>query len=110
MAVWRTKAYSLFLFKPGDYSFAHGKRDLFADLVERARLAIRENDMELLRQIVEYVTWAADQNSDELASVADLSFFLPIFKDAELCGELRKHLPEELVNDKWRLLMESPSG
>ena len=36
MAVWRTKAYGRFGFKAGDYSYARGKAELFADLVEMA--------------------------------------------------------------------------
>jgi hypothetical protein len=40
MAVWRTKAYEFFGLKPGSYSFSRSKRDLFADLVDWARVAI----------------------------------------------------------------------
>jgi hypothetical protein len=109
MAVWRTKAYSLFGLKPGDYSYRHGKTILFADLVEDARSAIRDEDDALLNRIVEYVTWAAAQKSEELASVVDLAFFLRVFADPVLFHQLRPHFPSELIEEKWRFLMSEPS-
>ena len=108
MAVWRTKAYSLFGLKPGAYSGADGKRYLFRDLVEQSRTAIREEDEDLLHRIVTYVTWAAEQNSDELTSSVDLAFFKQLFDDAELCAQLRRYFPEPLFNEKWTLL-KNPS-
>lgn len=109
MAVWRTKAYSTFQLKPGAYSFADGKRDLFADMVEWARKAIREGNQLRLRQIAGYVTWAAGRKSDCLDSVVDLAFFLPVFRDAALREELRLYMPVELLAEKWKLLMEQAS-
>jgi hypothetical protein len=62
MAAWRTKAYALFGFKPGSYSSARGKVDLFADLVVLASRALAEGDDELVARIVHYVCWAASQS------------------------------------------------
>ncbi len=104
MAVWRTKAYELFDLKPGAYSYAHGKRDLFADLVEWARTSLHEGNGQLLDRIVRYVTWVATQESDDLASVVDLGFFLPVFRDAFLCSQLKTHFPQQLFDEKWQLL------
>lgn len=106
MAVWRTKAYELFKLRPGAYSFAHGKRDLFADLVDLARESVRDGNTQTLDLIIEYVTWAATQKSDDLASVVDLAFFLPVFRDPLLCARLKRHVPESLFAEKWELLME----
>ena len=108
MSEWRKKAYSTFGFSPGEYSYADGKRYLFADLVERARGALRNDDVEELDRIVEYVVWAAQQRSDQLASVVDLAFFLPVFRDPDLCPQLKARFPEQLVAEKWRALMEDP--
>jgi hypothetical protein len=109
MAVWRTKAYALFDLKPGAYSHRSGKGILFADLVEYARGALRDEDEAFLHRIVEYVTWAAGQESEELASVVDLAFFLRVFSDPVLFGQLRPHFPNELIESKWQLLMSQPS-
>jgi hypothetical protein len=109
MATWRTKAYSMFRLRTGEYSHADGKRSLFADLVERARRAIRDQDEQEIRRVVEYVRWAAEQNSEELASVVDLAFFLPVFRDASLRFQLMPYFPEQLVAKKWQLLMEEPA-
>jgi hypothetical protein len=106
MAAWRTKAYALFGFEAGTYSFARGKIDLFADLVAMASKALARGDEELMRRIAEYVTWAASQNSDQLVSAVDLAFFLPAFRDPALCTELRRRLPQQLFAGKWRQLME----
>ena len=84
MAVWRTKAYSLFNLRPGAYSYAEGKRDLFFDMVKWSRAALEVGDSVRLRHIVVYVVWASAQSSDDLASVVDLAFFLPVFRDAQL--------------------------
>jgi hypothetical protein len=109
MAAWRTKAYALFGFEPGSYSSARGKVDLFADLVGMARRALAGGDEELLGRIAGYVTWAARQPSEGLASAVDLAFFLPVFRDAALCAGLRGRVPEDLFSDKWQALMESPA-
>jgi hypothetical protein len=109
MAVWRTKACSTFGFHPGEHSYAEGKRGLFADLVERARWAIRDDDIEEISRIVEYVSWAAEQNSDELASVVDLAFFLPVFRDNELSSQFTSYFSAQLVAEKWELLMDEPT-
>lgn len=106
MAVWRTKACSLFGFKPGDYSFKQGKVDLFADLVAMADKAIRDGNEPLVARIIEYVTWAEAQDSDELDSVVDLAFFLPVFRDPWLSGQLQSRIPQQLFSKKWRLLVE----
>lgn len=109
MVVWRTKAYSTFDLTPGSYSYAAGKLGLFGDMVEWARVAVDIDDKVQIRKIVDYVVWAAGQNSDELASVVDLAFFLPIFRDAHLSAQLMPHFPLELVAEKRRILMEDPA-
>jgi hypothetical protein len=110
MAVWRTKAYELFDLKHGAFSFGHGKIELFADLVERARQALRDNDDVSLKRVVEYVTWAAAQKSDHLASGVELAFFLPVFRDPPLYAQLKKHFSAQLLEQKWQLLMVEPSS
>lgn len=105
MAVWRTKAYDLFGFKAGDYSFARGIIELFADLIVMAQRAGRENDGDLLDRIATYVCWAAAQNADGLQSAVDLAFFLPMFRDPELRDLFQGRIPKELIAEKSRLLM-----
>jgi hypothetical protein len=107
MAVWRTKATSMFGFRANAYSYAQGKTILFADLVEFTRRALDDGDSELLRRIAEYVTWAMDQDSDELASVVDLGFFLPIFRNPDLQKGMAPYFPTELVEAKRQLLMDT---
>ena len=108
MAVWRTRACSTFGLEPGSYSYTERKRILFADLVECARQALRDGDDPRLRKIIEYVSWAAAQKSDDLDSVVDLAFFLRVFRDASLCEQLKPFLPAELFAEKWKLLIEQP--
>ena len=110
MAVWRTRAYDTFGFPLGSYSHARGKVDLFADLVERAKTAVRDGDNESLSKIAEYVVWAAAQNSDELASAVDLAFFLPALGDPKLANQLESRMPEELLTTKRRCLVDPPAG
>jgi hypothetical protein len=55
------------------------------------------------------VIWAAAQTSDELASVVDLAFFLPVFRDPKLFDQLRPSFPTELIEQKWQLLMSDPA-
>lgn len=109
MAVWRTKAYLTFDVTPGSYSYAVGKLGLMTDMVEWVRAAVDDGDNVQIRKIVDYVVWAAGQNSDELASVVDLAFFLPIFRDTPLSAQLMPHFPPELVAEKRRILMEEPA-
>ena len=109
MAVWRTKACELFGLNPGSYGFARGKVDLLFDLVESARIACKNDERERLVRIIEYVSWAAAQDSDQLASAVDLAFFLPVFRDPLLCEQLKPHIPRALFSEKWRLLMVPPS-
>ena len=73
MAAWRKKAYALFGFEPGEYSFAQGKVDLFADLVAMAETAIAQDDEEMLDRITEYVCWAANQTADDVASAVQMT-------------------------------------
>lgn len=110
MAVWRTKAYELFNLKAGDYSFREGKRVLFADLVDWARAAVLDDNKEMLRRIAAYVTWANQQNSDDLASVVDLAFFKRLFRDDELCARLKPYFPEHFVDEKRHLLSPQSHG
>lgn len=107
MAVWRTKACELFGFNPAEYSFAHGKKELFADLIQFARDAGCAQDEAVLNRISDYVTWASRQKSEELASVVDLAFFLPVFRDPTLHELFRHRLNPDLLNSKWSLLMEN---
>ena len=108
MAAWRKKAYELFQFKPGSYSIARGKIDLFADLIALSRESILNGDEGQLCRIVEYVTWAAAQDSDNLASAVDLAFFLPILRDPVLRSQFEIRIPVALFSEKKTLLM--PDG
>src|SRR5437773_6807568 len=111
MAAWRKKAYALFGFEPGEYSFAQGKVDLFADLVAMAETAIAQDDEEMLDRITEYVCWAANQTADDVASAVDLAFFLPAFRSPALLSEIRRRVPESLFLEKRGLLIEqAPNG
>lgn len=71
-------------------------------------MALQEDNAESLKKIIDYVSWAAAQDSDDLASVVDLAFFLPVFRDASLSSQLREHFSPQLFSDKWLLLMEQP--
>lgn len=97
MAAWRTKAYSMFDLKPGDYSYREGKRGLFTNLAEWAQQAAHEKDSIKLHKIVEYVVWAEQHCSYELNSSIDLCFFLPLLKDPILSESILQHFPDELV-------------
>jgi hypothetical protein len=107
MATWRTKACLEFGFEPARYSYRRGKVELFRDLVEMARRAANANDTVAMKQIAEYVSWAAAQKSPELDSAVDLAFLLPLFQDAELLATLRPYFSESLVLGKWQVLMEA---
>lgn len=107
MAVWRTRAYEAFGFEPGSYSYAQGKVELLSDLLCLARRGLRDGDDALLARILAYVQWAdAQTGGDGLASAVDLAFFLPAFRDPEVCALLMSRLPQKLVSEKWRVLME----
>ncbi len=106
MAVWRKKAYDLFGFQAGDYSFSHGKIDLFADIIFMAKRAGRFEDDELLDRIASYVTWASAQKADGVQSSVDLAFFLPMFRDPEILDLFRSRLPTDLLEDKARMLVD----
>jgi hypothetical protein len=108
MATWHKKACALFGFKPGSYSFARGKVEI-ADLASKAKEAVAAGDDDLLGRILEYATWAAIQQSDQLASAVDLGFFLPVFRDRAMRDEIACHIPAELFAAKWRALMEEPA-
>ena len=108
MAVWRTKAYELFGFKPGSYSTSRGKFLLFDDLVAMARRALLAGDQGMLRRIVDYVSWTDRQTSDKLVAALEGYFLLPIFRDSELCTLLRPYFPQDFFLRKWRILMVAP--
>jgi hypothetical protein len=109
MAKWRKKAYETFRFRPGSYSHTYGSVDLMADLITLVRRAVHDGNEDTLVRVLEYVLWAAaQQGAPGLASAVDLAFFLPGFRDHELCSLLRARLPEGLFAEKWRILMEEP--
>ncbi len=109
MSAWRTRAYEAFGFRPGSYSYAHGKVDLLADLLVLARQAVRDGDEATLDRVLSYVRWAVDQKrADGLQSSLDLAFFLPAFRDPDLRVLLETRLPEPLFTLKWRMLIEVP--
>lgn len=110
MAAWRKKAYSLCGFKPGSYNFARGRLYLFADIVAMFRDAAVAGDNDLMSRIIEYVRWANDQDSEELASAVDLAFFLPVFRDATPCKGIQRRVPADLFSAKWRDLMQGPQN
>lgn len=104
MAVWRTNACELFGFAVDEHSYARGKVELFADLLQLA--ANSANDPQTLDRIAEYVTWAMQQSSDELASAVDLAFLLPMFRDEGIYDLLRRRFPPELLETKRALLLD----
>lgn len=104
MAVWRTKACETFGFAANRHSFARGKIELFADLVHLASKSA--DDPETLDRIAEYVVWAADQTSEELASAVDLAFFLPMFRDQRIYQLLHQRFPSDLLATKRTLLLD----
>jgi hypothetical protein len=108
MAAWRKKAYETFEFPPGSYSHRRGKVELFGDLLEMAKQAMRSGNEELLRRIGRYVIWADSQTSDELASALDLAFFLPLLRDSVFLSHIENWIPSEMVAKKRRLLTNSP--
>lgn len=103
MAVWRTKACEMFGFPANQHSYARGKVELFADLVHLASKL--ETAPQTLDLIAEYVTWAAEQASDDLASAVDLAFFLPMFRDKRLYDLFRTRLSSELLATKRSILV-----
>ena len=110
MAAWRTRAYEAFGFRPGSYSYARGNVDLLAALLDMLRRAAQTGDEEAISRVLGYVQWAAtQQGADRLSSVVDLAFFLPAFRDPNACALLKARLPEALVSEKWRVLMEEPA-
>lgn len=106
MATWRLKAYELFGFTPGSYSFARGKVQLFADLAAMTERADAAGDDELLGRIVEYVCWAAAQGSEQLDSAVELAYLLPVFRDQLVRARVQRLMPAELFSAKWNALME----
>jgi hypothetical protein len=111
MARWRTRAYETFGFRPGSYSYALGCVTLLDDLLALARRASRKGDEATLGRVFGNVAWAAAQKgADRLASAVDLAFFLPGFRDPEMCAVLKARLPEGLISEKWRVLMEGPDS
>jgi hypothetical protein len=110
MAAWRTRAYDAFGFRPGSYSYARGNVDLLADLLAMLRRAAQDGDEEAISRVLSYVQWAAAQEGAHgLASAVDLAFFLSAFRDPDVCALLKARLPEALVSEKWRVLMEEPA-
>lgn len=97
MAAWRTRAYDTFGIRPGSYSFREGKRDLFRDLVDWSRKAIQANDVDQIRKICDYVSWADSLHNDELDSVIDIAFFLQVFEDRELRSALEPFFSPDLI-------------
>lgn len=106
MAVWRTRAYETFGFSAGDYSYSHGKTELFADLVVMAARADDSADSDILDHIADYVCWAASQTADGLQSAVDLAFFLPVIRDDKLTALMRGRIPIDLFDAKVALLTE----
>lgn len=109
MAAWRTKAYEIFGFEPGSYSYCHGVVALLSDLREMASNAARAGDDAALDRVAAYVRWAAAQPANSaLGSAVDLGFFLPALRDPILWTRLEGRLPRELLSEKRRLLMAEP--
>ena len=104
MAVWRTKACDMFGFEANRHSYSSGKIELFADLLHIA--ARSHEDPRLLDRIVEYVTWATEQTSDELASAVDLAFLLPMFRNPDIYKPLVHRFSPELLATKRAMLMD----
>ena len=76
----------------------------FAELIHLASSSA--DDSKTLDRIVEYVTWAAGQTSDELASAVDLAFFLPMFREKRIYQMLQQRFPPDLLATKTKLLLE----
>ena len=104
MAVWRTKACELFGFAANEYSYASGKVELFADLLHLAFQSC--DDLTTLGRIAEYVTWATEQNSDELASAVDLAFLFPMFRDQRIFNLLADRFSPKLLATKHALFFD----
>ncbi|MEM9352646.1 MAG: hypothetical protein AAGA92_06515 [Planctomycetota bacterium] len=105
MAKWRVKAAEAFGFEPNKYSYAHSKKELFADLAVMALSAADEGDSESLKRISDFVCWACAQTADDLQSVVDLAFFLPLISEQELAGLVLNCFPADLVAGKRHLLL-----
>lgn len=97
---WRKKASDVFGLEAGRYSHAHGKVDLFADLLEMARHAARNGDSKCLDRIFNYVMWADQQHAENLRSTADIVFFLPMLNDDELLREAIRRVPPDVIESK----------
>ncbi|HWB20907.1 MAG TPA: hypothetical protein VG711_11445 [Phycisphaerales bacterium] len=107
MSEWRKKAYEMFGFESGAYSYSQGKTQLFADLFEMARKASTTCDSSRLDRVFEFVMWANQQTAENLRSAADIVFFIPLFRDAALLHEAQSRLPEPLLTSKRRLTGEA---
>jgi hypothetical protein len=98
--VWRKKAYEMFGFKPGAFSFAQGKVELFAELRDMAQRAAHQRDSALLDRIFEYALWAEKQNAEDLKSTVDIVFFIPLLGDETLLREANPRVPTEILQAK----------
>ncbi len=104
MAVWRTKACEMFGFAANKHSYARGKVELFADLLELADKSAE--DPWTLDRIAEYVDWASLQTSNSLASAVDLAFWLPMFRNDRIQRLLGSRFSPELLDAKKALLLD----
>ena len=101
MAIWRTKAYEMFGFAAGAYSYTHGVVQLFADLRVMAQRAAKADDSALLDRIFQYALWAdAQKNASHLGSAADIEFFIRLFDDPALASAAAQRMPPELLAEK----------
>ena len=94
----------MFGFPANEHSYARGKIELFADLLQLA--ANSADDPVTLDRIAKYITWATAQNSDELVSAVDLAFLLPMFRDERIHDLLRDRLAPEMMASKRAILMD----
>ena len=99
----------MFGFRPGAYSYAHGKVALFEDLRVMATRAVADRDSELLDRIFEYVVWADRQNAENLRSTADLVFFIPMLADKALLREATARVPPSVLVAKRALVRDERS-
>ena len=81
-----------------------------ADLADMLRQAAGDGDAVTVARVATYVCWAASHTNDEgLQSAIDLAFFLPAFRNPELLALLIRYFPDDLIREKWSLLMEEPN-